>query len=125
MTTAHTHLTDHELIAKTMQHYIDGARSGSSEDMKPAFREDATVFGHFGEEMLAGPIELLYDWHDGNGPATDLEAEITSVNIAGTVATVRIELVNWTQFRFTDLFTLLKADGGWRIVNKAFHLHAN
>jgi hypothetical protein len=24
---------------------------------------------------------------------------------------------------FTDLFTLLKVDGAWKIMNKVFHLH--
>ena len=43
--------------------------------------------------------------------------------VVGTVATVRLELNNWTGSRFTDLFTLLKVDGEWKIMNKVFHLH--
>jgi putative lumazine-binding protein len=31
---------------------------------------------------------------------------------------------DWTGHRFTDLFTLLKVDGEWKIMNKVFHLHA-
>ena len=37
--------------------------------------------------------------------------------------TVRLELDKWTGHRFTDLFTLLKVDGEWKIMNKVFHLH--
>jgi hypothetical protein len=37
---------------------------------------------------------------------------------------VRLELDNWTDHRYTDLFTLLKVDGEWKIMNKVFHLHA-
>ncbi len=40
------------------------------------------------------------------------------------MATVRLELDNWTSYRFTDMFTLLKVDGEWKIMNKVFHLHA-
>ena len=36
---------------------------------------------------------------------------------------MRLELDNWTGHRFSDLFTLLKVDGDWKIMNKAFHLH--
>lgn len=43
--------------------------------------------------------------------------------LRGTVATVRLEMDNWTGHRFTDFFTLLKVDGEWKIMNKVFHLH--
>lgn len=114
---------DQELITQTVQYYIDGAKSGKGADMKPAFHSDATIFGYIGEDLFAGPIQKLFDWNDENGPAKDLEAEIARIDVAGTVATVRLELDNWTGHKFTDLFTLLKTDGTWKIMNKVFHLH--
>jgi hypothetical protein len=92
--------------------------------MRPAFHRDATVFGYVGDDLFDGPIDKLFTWNDQNGAATDLQAEIASIDVTGTVATVRIELHNWTGYRFTDLFTLLKVDGEWKIMNKVFHLHA-
>ena len=115
---------DKEQIENTIQHYIDGAISGKGSDMAPAFHADATIFGYIGEDLFAGPIQKLFDWNDENGPATDLEAKIASIDIVGTVATVRLELDNWTGHKFTDLFTLLKVDGTWKIMNKVSHLHA-
>ena len=41
----------------------------------------------------------------------------------GGMGTVRLELDNWTGHKFTDLFTLLKVDGTWKIMNKVFYLH--
>ena len=117
-------VNNQDLIAKVVQHYIDGARSGKGDDMKPAFYEDATVFGYVGPDLFAGPIQNLFAWNDDNGPATELEYRIASIDVTGTVATVRLELENWTGFRFTDLFTLLKVDGDWKIMNKVFHVHA-
>jgi hypothetical protein len=119
-----TDVNDQDVIAKVVQHYIDGARSGKGDDMKPAFHEDATIFGYVGPDLFAGPIQNLFTWNDDNGPATELEDRIASIDVIGTVATVRLELENWTGFRFTDLFTLLKVDGDWKIMNKVFHLHA-
>ena len=115
---------DYEAITNILNRYIDGARSGRGEDMKPAFHRDATVFGYVGGELFAGPIQQLFDWNDENGPATGLRAWIASIDVVDTVATVRLELENWTGHRFTDLFTLLSVDGQWRIMNKVFHLHA-
>ncbi|HWQ31677.1 MAG TPA: nuclear transport factor 2 family protein [Blastocatellia bacterium] len=118
-----TSLSDYEAIASTVQHYVNGGRSGRSEDMKPAFHADATIFGYFGLDLIAGPIQVLYDWVDENPPATELQAWIASTDLNGTVATVRLELENWSGHRFTDQFTLLKLDGGWKIISKVFHLH--
>ena len=121
--TATTNISEYEAIARTVQHYVDGGRSGRGEDMKPAFHQDATIFGYIGPDLFAGPIQGLFDWNDQNGPAKELEARIASIEVIETIATVRLELDNWTGHRFTDLFTLLKVDGEWKIMNKVFYLH--
>jgi len=123
MSNASTSISEYEEISKAVQHYLDGAKSGRGADMKPAFHKDATVFGYVGADLFAGPIQQLFDWNDENGPATGLQARIASIDLIGTVATVRLELDNWTGYRFTDLFTMLKVDGEWKIMNKVFHLH--
>lgn len=116
-------INDYRAIETLIQHYIDGARAGKGELMRPAFHDDATIFGYVGEDLFAGPIQGLYDWNDENGPAPDIESTIASIDIYGTVATVRLESDNWTGLRFTDLFNLLKVDGQWCVMNKVFHLH--
>ena len=124
MSNVTTGVNDQDVIARVVQHYINGAKSGKGDDMKPAFHEDATVFGYVGPDLFAGPIQNLFAWNDDNGPATELKDRIASIDVTGTVATVRLELENWTGFHFTDLFTLLKVDGDWKIMNKVFHVHA-
>ena len=79
---------------------------------------------YVGPDFFGGRIEKLFAWNDENGPATELSARIADIDVVGTVATVRLELDNWTGHKFTDLFTLLKVDGEWKIINKVFHLHA-
>jgi hypothetical protein len=123
LSTAAINQSEHDAIAKTVQHYIDGGRSGRGADMKPAFHQDATIFGYIGTDLFAGPIQLLFDWNDQNGPATGLQARIASIDVIDTIATVRLELDDWTGHRFTDLFNMLKVDGEWKIMNKVFHLH--
>jgi hypothetical protein len=117
-------LRQHDAIAKTLQHYIDGARSGKGDDMKPAFHQDATIFGYAGADLFSGPIQQLFDWSDENGPAAELQARVASIDLVGTVAIVRLELTNLNSARYTDMFTLLKVDGEWKIISKVFHLHS-
>ena len=123
MSSATTNVSEYDVIANVVQQYIDGARSGKGEDMRPAFHKDATIFGYVGPDLFAGPIQQLFDWNDENGPATGLQAQIASIDLIDTAATVRLELDDWTGLRFTDLFTLLKVDGQWKITSKVFHLH--
>jgi hypothetical protein len=118
-----TSTNDQESIARTLEHYIEGGRAGSSQRMKPAFHDSATIHGYLGADLIAGPIQGLYDWVDANPGASELQSYIASIDLGGTVATVRLELDNWGGHKFTDMFTLLKTDGEWKIVSKVFHLH--
>lgn len=115
--------SDNEEISATIRTYMNGGISGKGDDMKPAFHEGATIYGYIGPDLFGGPIQGLFDWNDGNGPAADLEANIASIDIEGTAATARVELDNWTGHKFTDFFTLLKMDGKWKIISKVFYLH--
>ena len=123
MTTT-TDLNDYKAITNLLtSHYLRGAVSGRGSEMKPSFHNDAAWFGYVGNDLIAGPIQSLYDWHDNNGAAKDLVYSITKIDIIGTIASVRIELDNWKGARFTDFFNMLKVDGRWQVMNKVFYLH--
>ena len=112
-----------DAIRSVVEHYIRGARTGKGAAMKPAFHDDASVYGYVGPDLFGGPIQGLYDWNDENGPAKDVEVRFTSIDIVGTAASVRLDMDNWTGHRFTDFFNLVKIDGEWKIVSKVFYLH--
>ena len=120
---APTNLDEYDAIAKTVQYYTDGAKSGRGADMQPAFHQDATIFGYADGEIFAGPIQKLFDSVDQDTPATGLQARMISIDIIDMIAAVRLELDDWNGHRYTDLFTLLKANGEWKILNKAFLQH--
>lgn len=118
-----TDASEYDAIADVFQPYLNGALAGKGDDMKSAFHKDATIFGYVGDDLFAGPIQQLFEWTDATGPSPQLDALIASINVTATAATARLEIDNWTGKRFTDLFTLLKVDGKWKIMNKVFHLH--
>jgi hypothetical protein len=115
--------SEYEAIANTIQHYINGGKSGRGDEMKLAFHANATIHGFLGPDLIAGPIQILYDWVDQNEPATELQSWIASIDLNETIATARVELYNWSGHRFTDQFTLLKTEEGWKIISKVFYLH--
>ena len=98
-------------------------RKGDAAIMKRAFRENATIHGHTAGGLLAGPIQLMFDYITENPPAPDLEAKIVNIDLANTVATARVELTDWLGTRYTDQFTLLKENGAWIITSKVFHAY--
>jgi hypothetical protein len=118
-----TAVHEYDAIKKTIDAYVAGGRSGKSADMKPAFHADATIHGYVGADLFAGPIQALFDWVDTNPPASAVQTRLASVDVHGTIATVRLEIDNWGGHRFTDMFTLLKLDGEWKIISKVFYLH--
>ncbi len=63
MSSPTTIVSERNLIAEVIQHYIEGAKSGKGDDMKPAFHKDATVFGYVGADLFAGPIQQLFAWN--------------------------------------------------------------
>ena len=114
---------DIEAISSVIQTYVEGGRKGDASIMKNAFRENATIHGHTAGGLLAGPIQLLFDFITDNPPAPDLEAKIVNIDLANTVATARVELTDWLGTRYTDQFTLLKENGTWTIISKVFHAY--
>ena len=91
MSNMSTNLSEYDAIAKTVQHYIDGAKAGRGAEMKPAFHQDATIFGYAdGSSLLALSNSSLTD-----APATGLHARIVGIDIVDTIAGVRLELDDW------------------------------
>jgi hypothetical protein len=126
----HDLLTEYDAIVKTMQYYIDGSQAGNSELMRPGFHSEATLVGYAGGNLLFGPVQELFDWIDGNGPAPDIEPSFASIEILETIAIVRLEVKQWSGklagsgVHMSDLFNLIKTEDGWKISQKMFHWHS-
>jgi len=119
----HTNCEETVAINNTMAQYIMGGISGKSDDMRSAFHKDATIFGYVGEELFAGPIEMLFGWIDEYGPSPELTHTIECVDIGSSVATARVWMDDRRGMVFTDMFTLAKTEGKWKIISKVFHHH--
>jgi len=119
----------YDAIVKTMNAYVDGLREGNSQLMRPAFHAAATFFGHYPGGIMDGPVQPLFDWVDGNGPAPNIRARFAKVEVIGDIAYVQLELEGLSgtlagaDVVMSDLFTLMVTDGVWKIVQKAFHWH--
>jgi hypothetical protein len=123
-----SYVSDHDGILTAMNQYVEGVRAGDSSAMKGGFHENCSFFGYFEGQLLAGPIQMLYDWVDGNGPAADMQVRFARIDILNTIAEVRLEMENVkgklagaSGARFSDLFQLIKIESKWLISQKSFH----
>jgi Putative lumazine-binding len=123
------YLAEHDAITRTMHCYIAGARTGDAELMRPAFHPEATISGFCQGVEYNGSIEHVYDWINQNGPAPNVEPRFARIEIIETIAIVHLEVQGWSgklaggRARASDVFTLLKRDGEWKITHKLFHWH--
>ncbi len=114
---------DIEAISSVIQTYVEGGRKGDASIMKPSFRKNAIIHGHTDGGLLAGPIQIMFDFITESPPAPNLEAKIVNIDLANTIATARVELTDWLSTHYTDQFTLLKENGTWTITSKVFHAY--
>ena len=123
---APTLVDDYQAIVAVLEQYNQGGKQADSALMKPAFSEQATIFGVDGEHQLTGgPIAGLFHTIDtAFRPSPQAQAAIVRVDIVGTAASARIDTDNISGFRFTDFFNLLKVEGKWTVVSKIYHTHA-
>jgi len=128
---SHSYVSDYDGIVETMNRYNEGVRTGASAGMKPSFHDSCTFYGYFDGQLLAGPIQLLFDWVDGNGPSPAMQVRVASIDVLDSIAVVRLEIENLTGrlagadgTKVSDLFQLINVDGTWVISQKSFHQHA-
>lgn len=105
-----------------VNHYLAGHATGSAAEFAAAFHPKAMLYwnrdGGFAERTLADFIAAAAT----GKPAGD-EAQrrrwIESLDVTGNAGMAKVVL-DYPSVRFVDYLSLVKADGGWRIVNKIF-----
>jgi Putative lumazine-binding len=126
---ANAYLVEHDAITRTMHRYIAGAREGNGDLMRPAFHPSATISGYCQGVEYTGSVEHVFKWITQNGPAPNISARFARIEIVESIAVVHLEVQHWSgklagaNARASDVFTLLKWNGEWKITHKLFHWH--
>ncbi|WP_066817015.1 nuclear transport factor 2 family protein [Sphingomonas mali] len=119
-----TYVDDYAAIIEVLNKYIEGGKQADSAIMKPAFAEEATIFGIENGKLSGGAIDTLFKGIDTSfRPSPEARAVFAYIDISGTAASARIDTNDVSGFCFTDYFNLLKTDGKWIVVSKIYHTH--
>ena len=114
---------DYEAVKKALNNYLEAGRKADSRILKSSVYKDAIIYSADEGKVDGGSINSLFEYLDNNPPATELEADITSVDVAGNIAYAKVESDKWHGARYTDMFLLVKENNEWKILTKVFHTH--
>jgi len=115
---------DETPIRDTIDRYVEGMRTADVALLRSAFHEHANMFGDFGDDLMAAPIQTLFDWAaadlEPGATGADHHVEIEDVEIAGDVALARVHERDFFGGNAREFFTLVRSPDGWQITCKSW-----
>lgn len=84
------------------------------------------MFGYLNGQLEHGSIEQFYQNVDTVGPDNRFKSRIDVLDVEETVAVVRVLEENWGgHINFTDYLLLMKINGEWKCVAKAYNQNSD
>ena len=104
-------------IREVINHYAEGMESAKVEILKEAFHRQAILCGYLDNEMIAAPIEGLYDWVSSNPAPEVFKLSVLAIEVTGRVASATVRETD-SHGDVIDYFHFLKDGDRWWIVSK-------
>lgn len=119
-------IQEYEAVAKAAELFVKSVAEGNSEYAKKLFTDDAVLFGILNGEMEHGSILQFYTNVDTVRADSNFKARIDVLDVEETVAVVRVLEEGWGgSIDFTDFLLLLKINGEWKCVAKAYNQNSD
>ena len=113
-------------IEKVLQVYFDGLYEGDTQKLGAAFHPASHLYSAAPDGKAADmPRADWFKWVEsrpsGKSKGSERRDRIVSIDFSGpATAFAKVECQLPPRY-FTDYLTLLKADGRWQVIAKAFH----
>lgn len=119
-------IEEYEAVAAAAMKFVKSVAEGDSRHAKKLFTDDAVLFGYLDGKLEHGSIGQFYRNVDSVAAGDGFKARIDVVAVEETLAVVRVLEEGWGgRIDFTDYLLLLKIDGVWRCVAKAYNQNSN
>lgn len=119
-------IKEYEAVAKAAENFVKSVAEGNSSYAKHLFTDDAVLFGILDGVLEHGSIEQFYHNVDTVGAGDNFNARIDVIAVEETVAVVRVLEEGWGgRIDFTDFLLLLKLNGEWKCVAKAYNQNSD
>ena len=119
-------ISEYENVEKAAQKFVKSVAEGNSEYARDLFIDEAVLFGYLDGDLEHGSIEQFYDNVDSVAAGEEFNARIDVLLLEETLAVVRVLEESWGgRIDFTDVLLMLKMDGEWKAVAKAYNQNSN
>ena len=119
-------IKEYATVARAAEKFVKSVAESNSEYAKTLFTDDAVLFGILNGTVERGSIEQFYRNVDTVGAGDGFKARIDVLAVEETVAVVRVLEEGWGgSIDFTYFLLLLKLDGEWNCVAKAYNQNSN
>lgn len=119
-------IEEYKAVEEAAAKFVRSVAEGDSRYARELFIDEAVLFGYLDGKLGHGSIEQFYRNVDSVGGDAGFRARIDVVDIEETVAVVRVLEEQWGgRIDFTDHLLMMKMDGRWRCVAKAYNQNSN
>lgn len=119
-------IEEYRAVEEAAAKFVRSVAEGDSRYARELFIDEAVLFGYLDGKLEHGSIEQFYRNVDSVGGDAGSRARIDVVDIEETVAVVRVLEEQWGgRIDFTDYLLMMKMDGRWRCVAKAYNQNSN
>ena len=119
-------IKEYEAVAEDAEKFEKRVAEGDIRYANTLFTNDAVLFGILNGAVERGSIEQFYRNVDTVGAGDNFKARIDVLAVEETVAVVRVLEEGWGgSIDFTDFLLLLKLDGEWKCVAKAYNQNSD
>lgn len=115
-------IKEYEAVQEAAMKFVRSVAEGNSSYAKELFVDKAVLFGYLDGVLEHGSIEQFYHNVDTVGAGNNFKARVDVLALEETVAVVRVLEEKWGgRIDFTDFLLMLKIDGQWKCVAKAYN----
>jgi len=119
-------LEEYKAVEAAALKFVKSVAEGNSTYAKELFTDDAVIFGYLDGKLEHGSIEQFYHNVDTVPGGDKFEARVDVLLVEESLAVVRVLEQGWgNRIDFTDILLLLKMNGEWKCVAKAYNQNSN
>lgn len=119
-------IEEYKAVEEAAAKFVRSVAEGDSRYARELFIDEAVLFGYLDGKLEHGSIEQFYRNVDSVGGDAGFRARIDVVDVEEAVAVVRVLEEQWGgRIDFTDYLLMMKIDGKWRCVAKAYNQNSN
>lgn len=119
-------LKEYQAVEEAAMKFVRSVAEGNSTYAKELFIDEAVLFGYLDGKLEHGSIDQFYHNVDTVSSGDSFKARVDVLMVEESLAVVRVLEEGWgDRIDFTDVLLLLKMDGEWKCVAKAYNQNSN